>query len=322
LAGFGFLFRLPEFFGVLAIFIFLVLNRNKSVLIFIYGLVVTVAVIFALLSFSGISLHDIFIYSIADNFGSGSVTDHSILWKSESLFNHVFYSEFVLMLPGLIGYFFIRQKNKLFVLWLVFEFTGISVIGVYSDQHLKNMLPALAIMNAGAINYVAESYRINAKKIMIIVIICFFPRIIEPLATLKKMIFTSNEKRTDYCSDLSQEPDDYSKRMMGLWVKSNTAKDDEVLVAGYGAIVQAYSERVSPCIYFNVTQTKRAKERFIDDIENSKPKMILVPQSEVYKRTVDYDIRDFIDKLTFRNYYFDKCLFGYYIYVNKTQNGN
>ncbi|HXB43542.1 MAG TPA: glycosyltransferase family 39 protein, partial [Puia sp.] len=287
LAGLGFFFRITAAFGISAIVIYLLLHKKKSVLLFIAAMMISVGVISILLFFSGINLHDVFVYSVEDNFGAGSVTDHPVFWEIDSFFNHVFYSELVLFLPGLVGYFFIKKKNWIIIIWLIAEFAGISLIGVFSNQHFKNVLPALSIINAFSITYLKELYSMHVRPIMIMVWICFFPKILEPVISLKKVIFKSVESKTDYCAGGNKQPDDDSKKMLGLWIKTNTVKDDQVLVAGYGAIVQAYSERLSPCIYFNVTQTQRAKKRFNADIVSNKPKMILVPQSEEYISTVD-----------------------------------
>jgi hypothetical protein len=79
-------------------------------------------------------------------------------------------------------------------------------------------------------------------------------------------------------------------------------------------MVQAYSERLSPSIYFNVTQTSRAKEKFKNDINLHLPNLIAIPLFSEYTQNVDRDIRSFIDGLIEKNYYFDRCMFGYGIY--------
>ncbi len=320
LAGLGFLFRISAAFGISVIVIYLFISKKKSIFLFIVGILTSVAVISIVLLFCGINVHDVFIYLFEDNFGVGSVTDHTVFWEIDSLFNHVFYAELVLFLPGLIGYFFVKQRNMILFIWLIAEFAGISVIGIYSNQHFKNLLPALSIINAISITYLIERYSMNAKPIMIMVWICFFPKIMEPLFSLKKMIFNSAEIKTDYCTGENKQPDDDSKKMLGLWIKANTAKEDQVMIAGYSAIVQAYSERLSPSIYFNVTQTPKAKKRFNTDIASNKAKMILVPQSEEYISTVQSDIRKTINELTNNSYFFQNCMYGYNIYIRKSNN--
>jgi hypothetical protein len=322
LAGAGLLFRFTAFFGISAMLIYLVVTKKWLSLFFISGVAISIAAIGMLLSFSGIQLHDLLVYTFADNFGPGSVTDHSIFWKMDSLFTHAFFSEFVLFLPGLAAYFFIKQKNKFMILWLIAEFAGISAIGAFSNQHFKNLLPSLSIINALVITHLAENSGIAQKKILVIIWLCFFPKLLEPLVVLKQRIFGSNQKQKDYCVNPDEEPDDYSKRKMGLWIRSNTQIQEMVLVAGYGAIVQAYSERLSPSVYFNLTQTKAAKTKLNADITNKKPGMILVPLSEQYFKKIDPETQNSINELIAGNYYFQKCMFGYNIYIIKNRHEN
>ena len=87
-----------------------------------------------------------------------------------------------------------------------------------------------------------------------------------------------------------------------------------VYVAGFGAPVQAYSERISPTIYFNVTQTRLAKARFYSDMHRNKPAIILVPLFSEYHNLVSQDMRQFVDELVAKNYYLDRCMYNYNIY--------
>jgi hypothetical protein len=125
----------------------------------------------------------------------------------------------------------------------------------------------------------------------------------------------------NFCHEPSVQPDESASRQLGLWVKANTAENDKVYVAGYGAQVQAYSERISPTIYFNVTQTRIAKDRLFMDMKENKAQMILVPLFPEYKQWVDSDLRTYIDQLVARDYDFDRCLFNYSIYKLKKGKG-
>ena len=84
----------------------------------------------------------------------------------------------------------------------------------------------------------------------------------------------------------------------GLHIKAISKPKDKVLVAGFGAIVQAYSDRLSPSIYFNVTQTEAAKRRYFADVIQDLPKIIAIPKSDQYKATVQPEIRNFVDSLS------------------------
>jgi len=94
----------------------------------------------------------------------------------------------------------------------------------------------------------------------------------------------------------------------------------KVLIAGYGAEAQAYSERLSPSIYFNVTQTSKAKERFIYEVTQDKPAVVAVPLFAEYTRDVGADMRSFIHELVTENYNLDTCVYGYNIYRIKSMN--
>ncbi len=105
------------------------------------------------------------------------------------------------------------------------------------------------------------------------------------------------------------------KKLGSNWVKANTGEQQKVLVAGFGAQVQVYSERLSPSIYFNVTQTETAKKRLLfEDLKQNKPTMILVPLYDDYRKTVNPDIRLFIDSLVAKGYRLSGCMCNYNIY--------
>ncbi len=313
LAGLAFMFNIFAFFGIFSIFIYLVLSKKSMTLSFLSGLLASLVMIAGLLSLAGIHIQDIFLYALYDNFGAGSVTDHPLSWELNNFFNHFFYSEMVLLLPGFIGYFFINKRNDIFLIWLACEFIGLGVIGTFTPQHFKHLLPALSIMNALCLSFLIENYGIPWKPIVIILWICFIPKLLEPIFSLKNQM-GAKKAVADYNAPDNQESD-YAKKMLGLWIKSNTAANDRVLVAGYGAIAQAYSERQSPTIYFNVTQTQLAKKIFFNDLQLHQPEMICVPTFAGYQLNVDADIRDFISRLTARQYEMKNRVPGYEIYL-------
>ncbi|HEX4849371.1 MAG TPA: hypothetical protein VFV08_01130, partial [Puia sp.] len=192
---------------------------------------------------------------------------------------------------------------------------GINVVGIYDRVHLKELLPALSLLNAFAIVYVAEQWRLNLKKVMIIIWIVFFPKLIEPFVGLKNWITNEGDNLTESsCQPATASPDERNQRALGQWIKLNTKSESRVLIAGYSAEIQAYSERISPSIYFNATQTARAKDKFMSEVNENKPEMILVPRFASYQQNVSDDIRLFIEDLTKRSYTYDSCHFGYGVY--------
>ena len=109
------------------------------------------------------------------------------------------------------------------------------------------------------------------------------------------------------------------KKELGLWIRSTTNEQQKVFVAGYGARVQVFAERQSPTIYFNVTQTKIAKERLFYDLQANSPEIIAIPQFPEYTKYVGEDIRSFINNLVTTRYVFNRCIYGYNIYNLKDQ---
>lgn len=143
--------------------------------------------------------------------------------------------------------------------------------------------------------------------------IVFFPKTFEPLFGLKKLFTVKETKQIETCKEPYLE-DDYLKKELGQWIKSNTLPNETAFVAGYRAQVQAYSCRLSPSIYFNATQTPLAKKRLFLDLSHNKPEIIVIPLFSKYTSLVDEDIRLFIANLVAKDYYFDRCLYSYNLY--------
>ena len=175
-------------------------------------------------------------------------------------------------------------------------------------------------MSSIFVTYLITTYKIPIKPVLLIIAITFFPKSFEPLFGLKKIFFTSVNNQYEH-NDKPYPDNEDSKKDLGLWIKSNTTFQDKVLIAGYGAEVQVYSERLSPSIYFNVTQTTVAKKRFFNDLAINTPAMIVVPIFSNYTDLVDQDIRTFISTLIAEKYKFIKCLYGYNIYKIKMESG-
>ena len=152
---------------------------------------------------------------------------------------------------------------------------------------------------------------------MFIVWVCFSPRLIEPFVNFKRLFTGEFQFAQNYCHEPFIAPDESASRQLGLWVKAKTKPEDKVYVAGYGSQVQVYSERLSPSIYFNVTQTKIAKQQLYKDLAADHPKLILIPLFPEYKMYVDQDLRDFVDTLAAKNYRLDQCMFNYNVYTRK-----
>jgi hypothetical protein len=82
------------------------------------------------------------------------------------------------------------------------------------------------------------------------------------------------------------------------------------------AVAQAYSERISPTIYFNATETATARERILKDLGAEKPALILVPKFKDYSR-VDSSVRSFINAMVMKDYSYVTCQFDYAVYKRR-----
>jgi Dolichyl-phosphate-mannose-protein mannosyltransferase len=312
LAGFGLGFRLSAMFGILPLLIYIFNRNRKSGIFFLAGVLSATALLILLCISSGIPFSDYIFYGFTDNFGSGSPTGHSLSWKAQGFADGFFYSELILFYPAVLAYFFINRKFDFLKGWLISEFAGIVILGIYAKNHFKDLLPVMSLMNAFFVNRLIEVYHIPPRQFLLGIWILFFPRTFEPLFAIKKIIVSSsnpmkNDKSAAY-------EDENMKKDLGIWIRDHTGTGDKVFVAGFGAQIQAYSERQSPSIYFNVTQTPFAKKRLFADLSLNKPAMLVIPLSERYTGSVDEDIRLYIRGLAAVNYRLDTCLYNYNIY--------
>ncbi|HTK20107.1 MAG TPA: glycosyltransferase family 39 protein [Mucilaginibacter sp.] len=314
MAGIGLAFRLSAAWGIIAISCALLLRNRTSIPAFIAGIVVSIASFLVIGFVVGIDIHSMITNGLVDNFGSGSTTDRSLIWKMVNFSDKFFYSEFILFYPFLLGYFFIKRKIDLFGLWLILEFIGINAVGIYGTLHMRELLPAMSLMSALCVKHLIDHYKLPAKPLLVIIWLVFFPKLLEPLLNIQKIISGDKTPINTACAEPYDKPDEGSRKRLGWWIKDNTSPQDMVYVAGFGAQVQAYSERISPTIYFNVTQTRLAKKRFYSDMQKNKPAMILVPLFSEYRNLVGEDIRQFVDELVAKNYYLDRCMYNYNIY--------
>ena len=314
MAGIALAFKFTAGFTILAILISIIQRRTiKSAMVFLSGVLTSLFSFVILFLLLGIKLPDMIFYAFFDNFTPGSITDHPLNWKIEQFANAFFYSELILFYPFIIAYFIIKpKKQSILLLWLIGSFISVAIIGIYARSHLKELLPSLSVMSAIAIHHAITRYNIPLRPIILIIAITFFPKTFEPLVGLKRVLFGTNIKK-EFCREPFTEDED-SKRSLGLWIRSNTRPNDLVFVAGFGAQIQAYSCRLSPSIYFNVTQTPLAKKRLFSDLSQNKPALIIVPLFQSYAKGVDADIRQYVSDVIAADYSLERCLYSYNIY--------
>jgi hypothetical protein len=314
-------FRLSAVFGIAALLIIALKKGKANALVFCAGVCAGIVFLALLFVGAGINLHDVYTYALADNYGAGSTTDHSFLWRMEQLFTMFFYSELVLFYPFVLIYIFIEKKLDWLILWLILEFVGINIVGNYARVQLKELLPAFSLISALAVAHIISNYNVPVKQVFVLIWICFFPKLLEPLVNFKKVFIEKAVNLESYSHEPYTQPDELTSKKLGQWVKANTLADQKVLIAGFGAAVQIYTERISPSVYFNATQTGIAKARFFKDLQVNAPEMIMVPLFPEYKKYVGADMRQYVDSLTAKNYYLDRRMYSYNIYRLKNKAG-
>ena len=314
LAAIGLGFRLSAFFGIAAIFIAALKKSRQAALTFCAGLLSGISILILAAFIAGIKLHDIYFYMLADNFGGGSTTDHGFWWRTVQFHNLFFYSEVMLYYPLVMIYLFIKKRADWLVFWSVFVFIGINLLGNYARVDLRDLLPSLSLMGTFSISHLIDRYRISVRKVMLMVWVCFSPKIVEPFLNFTRLFTGEFQKAENFCHEPYIQPDESASRQLGLWIKANTRTTEKVFVAGGGPQVQAYSERLSPSVHFSAGETKSARERFFKDMKQNKADMILVPLYPEYRYYLSSDLLSYVDELTAGDYYFVRCLFNYNVY--------
>jgi Dolichyl-phosphate-mannose-protein mannosyltransferase len=314
LAAIALAFRLSAFFSIVAMLIAPIHKKRVYTLTYCLGILSGVLFLALMGLLAGINLHDVYVYGFADNFGRASTTDHNFLWRMVQFHNLFFYSEMMLFYPLVLVYLFIKKKADWLVLWLILIFIGINALGNYARVDLKDMLPAMSLIGAFALDHLVNKYDLPARRIMLIIWLCFSPKIVEPFLNFQRLFTGEFQHAENFCHEPYILPDESASRQLGLWVKANTSPGEMVFVAGGGQQVQVYAERVSPSIYFSVTQSTIAKKRFFQDMKQNKAAMILVPLFPEYRQTVDDDLKTYIDELVAKNYSFVRCMFNYNVY--------
>jgi len=310
LSGIAFAFRFSAVFGIIPLAILNFRRHRTGGYWFLAGLTFGIGLFMLFMVFSGIRLHDFLFYGFSDNFGSGSPTGLSSAWKAQQFANGFFYSELILFYPAVAVYFLMNRKFDFLKGWLICECAGIIILGIFARNHFKNLLPCLSLISACVVERLTEKYPVSPNQIILGIWIVFFPKTFEPLFAVKKLF---NLKKNQSASGLNSG-EEYSKKLLGNWIRNNTQTGDKVFVGGYGAQIQVYAERLSPSVYFNVTQTAPAKKKLFSDLGNNKPSMMVIPQSADYIKWVDVDIRIFLDSLAGKEYRLDTALYHYNIF--------
>ena len=313
LAGIAIAFRLTAVFAVAAILIGCVRKNRSFIFPFCTGTLSALGCLLLIAFFAGINIRMMLDHMVLDNFTSGSATDHSFAWKLHNFADKFIWSAMPIFYPFLSWYLFFKRRVDPFVLWFVFALIGIAAVGIFDAVHLKEVLPPLAIMSAACIGYFIDNYKLSPAIFVVAMTLIFFPKSMEQVRNIK-LLFSEKPKTDQVCSPPYTIPGEGTRKLLGQWVRDNTNPSDMVFVAGFGAQVQVYTERISPTIYFNVTQTPAARQRFYSDMKHNKPAMVLVPLFPEYKQQVGADLCNFVDSLVTVNYRLMECRYNYNVY--------
>ncbi|HEX6180577.1 MAG TPA: glycosyltransferase family 39 protein [Chitinophagaceae bacterium] len=320
MAGIGLAWRISAAFGISAILLHAISRRRAALVPFISGLITAIVALAVIAMMAGISLQDIYLYAFAENFGSGSTTDHSLGWKLNSFVDSFFYSELLIFYPLIAAYYLFKKQfglsaaTSFLTLWLILEFIGVNVPGIYARPHFKHLLPVMSLMSGIAVVHIINNYALSIRHVLIAIWVLFIPKVTEPLYALRSSTPQLRSGAIN-CNPPYPRPNEAAEKNLGLWIRERTQAQDHVLVAGFGARVQLYSARLSPSVYFNVTQTPRAKKQFMSEVIANKPAIIVVPIFPDYKVHVQEDLRSFIDSVAAKEYSkTEDCLYGYAIY--------
>lgn len=325
--------------GLLAFYVHLAVGNRFPVekifgdlLAILTGIILLTVVSLIPLLMSGLNLTDYYQGAWLVLFQEGSPTTVPLVARINGFIGTFKGTPIILFYPLL--FLFILRGKKLteigipfwgIFIWMTFDFLAVSAAGTYATHHLKVLLPSLAIASAIGLCSTFDSWLLSDSEkpkrfvqIALVIAVLWIPIYIEPIAALKKFIFPSGD--ADRSLILSEEPyprlEDNDLKQVGLWIREHTGEDDLVYVAGYGASVQAYSERISPSKYFDAmfVKTPGADKQLRNDLQVKSPELILIPLNHDYEKWVPSSIRMIVEKIVQKKYRHKTCYYGYNIF--------
>ena len=308
-------FRLTAAAGVLSIFIFSLLATWRYAVYFAMGVSAGLIVLAGAISLTGIHLSDVWHYSFIDNFAAGNLFERSFGEKMDGLLNGFVFSELAIFYPFLIGYVVVRRRLDWVVCWLLGGCICIYRIGLFDPAHFRDILPTLSLAGGLFIDHVIRKHVIPFRPALAMVAICFFPRTMEPIRVLRQLLWPPvAASSAGYCNPPYSPLDNISRKKMGWWIRDHTRETDRVLIPFFCPVVQVYSERVSPTMYFSMNENTRAKARFYQEVRDHRPDVVVIPLSGEYRRLVSGEMRSWIQQMVDTGYRDDGCMYGFTIY--------
>jgi len=306
-------FRLTAVAGVLSIFAFSLPARRGFY--FGAGVLAGMTVLAGAIRLAGIDLSDVWHYCFADNLSAGNLFDRSFGEKMDGLVNGFIFSELAIFYPFLIGYLIVRRKVDWIVCWLLGGCICIYRIGLFDPVHFKDILPPLSLAGGLFIDHMVGKYGMPFRPVLAMAAICFFPRTMEPILVFRQLFEPPvAASSVGYCNPPFSPLDNVSRKKLGWWIRDHTRETDRVLIPFFNPVVQVYSERVSPTIYFSLNENAPARARFYQEVREHRPEMVIIPLSDDYRKLVGVEMRSWIQHMVDTGYRNDTCMYGYTIY--------
>lgn len=315
-------FRPTAVAGALSIFIFAGLATPRYGVLFVLGLVAGVAVLAGGLWLAGIHLSEVWHYSFLDNISSSGngLFERSYEEKLPGLQRGFVFSELAYFYPFLIGYLVMRRRLDWVVCWILGGSLCIYRIGLFDPAHFKDILAPLSLAGGLFADRLIGRYRIPLSPVLAVIGIWFFPRVTEPADTVRQLFNVVPDNPAGYCNPPFSPLDNNARKKLGWWIRDHSQVSDRLLIPYFNPTVQAYSERLSPTIYFSTNESPQAKLRFYQETREHPPEMVIIPLSDDYRRLVSQDMRMFVQRLVDTGYREDTCMYGYTIYRKLKRN--
>jgi hypothetical protein len=308
-------FRLTAVAGVLSIFIFSFLKRRADGGWFTLGVLAGSALTAGAIRLAGISLSEVWHYSFIDNLTSGSLFDRSPEEKISGLMNGFVASRLAIFYPLVIGYLIVRRSPDWIICWWLAGCYCIFRIGLFDPAHFKDILPALSLVGGFFVEWIITRYRFSFGVALAVIALCFFPGLTEPLGTVRELLGSSGmDGSGSVCRPPYSPLDNISRKRLGCWIRDHSLQTDRLLIPFFDPVVQVYSERVSPTIYFSLNENPNAMERFRREVRARRPELVVIPLGEDYRTLVGAEMRSWVQKMVDTAYRDDTCVYGYTIY--------
>lgn len=308
-------FRLTAVAGVLSIFIFSFLSRRSSAAYFSAGIGAGIAILLGAAWLAGLNMSEIWHYSFVDNFSAGNLFGRSPGEKWNGLLNGFVFSGLALFYPFLIGYLIVRRRLDWISLWLLGGSICIYRIGLFDPAHFKDILPPLSLTGGLFIDYMIGRYALPFLPCLAVMAICFFPNVSEARAVIAELSAPPVDSSYGYCNPPYAPLDLLAKKKLGWWIRDHSSGRDRLLAPFFNPIIQAYSERLSPSVYFSTNEMPQAKEQFYREVREHRPEIVIMPLSDYYRKLVSPEMLSFVERLVDTGgYRGDTCMYGYTIY--------